>query len=100
MAAVLALQEMADKAAPLLGIDPSLSLTQKVAKANGYFPRRRSGFVFSPRTRSDPRAAGRGTERGSSSGGATPKERVRNEPWVKRGAERSICARSVSQLIA
>ena len=34
MAAVLTLQEMADKAASLLGIDPSLSLTQKVAKAN------------------------------------------------------------------
>ena len=50
----------------------SLSLSFVV----GYFPRRRSGFVFSPRTRSDPifffsdpRVAGRGTERGSGSGG-------------------------------
>ena len=34
MAAVLTLQEMADKAGLLLGIDPTFSLVQKVAKAN------------------------------------------------------------------
>ena len=34
MAAPLTLQGMADKAALLLGIDPSLSLAQKVAQAN------------------------------------------------------------------